>query len=129
DLGLGLLVGPHGVADDAGAAGVAVLVAQALKDASGRVPLLGGAWRSSPMICWTTARKGPRTGLRRGGGSRKGGGSGRRTILRAVRKLSPYSEQGFRRLISPARTRRRISDQSSTLVSTPASRGRDPGRP
>src|SRR5262249_34994372 len=41
DLGLGLLVSADGIADDAGAAGVAVLIAQALIDASRGVTLLG----------------------------------------------------------------------------------------
>src|SRR5262249_130500 len=41
DLGLGLLVDADGVADDAGAAGVTVLVTQALIDTSGGVTLLG----------------------------------------------------------------------------------------
>ena len=59
----------------------------------------------------------------------KDGGSGWRTILRRVRKLRPYSEQACRRLSSPVKTRRRISDQSSMLVSTPASRCQGHGRP
>jgi hypothetical protein len=42
DLGVGLFEGGDGVADDAGTARVVVLIAQAFKDASRGVSLLGG---------------------------------------------------------------------------------------
>jgi hypothetical protein len=42
DLGLRLLEGAHGLADDAGTAAIVMLVAEAIEDASGGMALLGG---------------------------------------------------------------------------------------
>ena len=63
DLGLGVAAGSDGVADDAHAACVAVLVAQTLKDASSGVALLGG---SRAVVCEDLldgVQEGPQDGL------------------------------------------------------------------
>jgi len=129
DLGPGLLVGADGIGDDAGAPRVAVLVAQAFIDPSGRVSLPG---RGVAFVVDDLPRDGQERaeeGLARDRGARGGGGSTSRTILRTVRKLRRYSEQAGREQVLPARARRRISGQSSMLARTPASRCKCQGQP
>src|SRR6516164_6345486 len=66
-------------------------------------------------------RKGPKRGLARGVRDRKPGGSSWLRILCSVCQWMPYSWHAWRLLISPVRTRRRISAHASMSVYTPAS--------
>src|SRR5215472_6257275 len=66
-------------------------------------------------------RKGPKRGLARGVRARKPGGSSCVRILCSVCQWMPYSWHAWRLLISPVRTRRRISAHASMSVYTPAS--------
>jgi hypothetical protein len=93
------------------------------------VPLLG---RGVALLVEDLLNKGDQRAedrLGAGWGVRKGGGSAWWTIVPIVRKFRPYAEHAWRMLSSPLTTRRRISDHSSLLVSTPASRCQGPERP
>jgi hypothetical protein len=73
DLGLGLLVGGDGIADDAGAARVAVLVAQAFVDASCGVASLGRGEAVVVEDLVDDGQEGPQDGLGPWCGTAKGG--------------------------------------------------------
>src|SRR5579859_7668596 len=64
-------------------------------------------------------KNGPRVGLARGDFERNPGGSVWDRIFCKVCQWRSYSRQASRLLISPVRTRRRISTQCSMLVYTP----------
>ncbi len=74
DLGLGLLVGADGIADDAGTPRVTLLVTQALIDPSGRVTLLG---RCVPVVVDDLLKDGQER-AEDGPGARLRGAEGRR---------------------------------------------------
>src|SRR5262249_42037453 len=82
---------------------------------------LRGACRSSSRIWWMMGRNGPSRGLDRGVRVRKPGGSSCVRILCSVCQWMSYSWHAWRLLISPVRTRRRISAHASMSVYTPAS--------
>jgi hypothetical protein len=123
DFRLGLLRGRDGGADDAGAGWVVVRVAEAFVDASGAVPLLG---RGVPvgvedLVDDRDERAQDRLGAERAGAVKRRFGVVDDLAERA--EVQPILGARLAQAQFAVRTRRRISDQSSMLGNTPASRG------